>query len=545
MILLGSICFLLLSSSAGAQSLLRFQFDQELPQDLTKIFHTVTQRKYRDSSKLTVTLAQLRTRMITQGYPEFSIDSLSWTDSLVQAWVHTGPAYRVGKIQLDGESYLDAGSVMDAGVIRERLNAWVSEHENDGYPFAAARLDSVKMVDHQLHAKVKLDPGPRVIIDSILNRTQLPLSDRVLMRLIGIEVDSDYSEEKIRQIDERLAATDFIQQRRLPEVGFFDGKAWVFIYPEKAHANRFDAWVGLSSGAGQGAFNFMGSLDLSLHNIIRQAESWDLHWNRNQDASQRVRFSTVLPYLFGTPFGVAGELNLFRQDTSFMNVNFKMGVPYRFSPRHTISLHAKYRESIILSGSGMNAFRLWMTGMEWQYERWDRRLNPSRGFSIIANAYTGRKSGQETDNGRQLEYGIEAQGAIPVWKDLLGFFSFRSAWRLAPIYLPNEQFRLGGVHSLRGFDEDAFRADEYMTGSLELRYRLSDLSYLVVFGDAGLLLTRLMEEPVTTRPLGFGVGAQISTTAGLFRIFYGLGAVEGTPFLLSSGKVHIGYVGLF
>ena len=45
--------------------------------------------------------------------------------------------------------------------------------------------------------------------------------------------------------------------------------------------------------------------------------------------------------------------------------------------------------------------------------------------------------------------------------------------------------------------------------------------------------------------MGFGVGANIGSTVGVFSLAYALGLEKNNPFDARSGKIHFGYIAYF
>jgi len=98
---------------------------------------------------------------------------------------------------------------------------------------------------------------------------------------------------------------------------------------------------------------------------------------------------------------------------------------------------------------------------------------------------------------------------------------------------------------MRGFYEDTYRTNGFIAGSVELRYLLNQSSHILLLADLGYLEQGAGSGVPVTVPYGFGLGGQIRTAGGIFRIIFALGQEWGQKPDLSAGKIHIGYVGLF
>jgi outer membrane translocation and assembly module TamA len=108
----------------------------------------------------------------------------------------------------------------------------------------------------------------------------------------------------------------------------------------------------------------------------------------------------------------------------------------------------------------------------------------------------------------------------------------------------NEMFRLGGLTTIRGFNDESIYASQYAIGSVEYRYLYEKNANLRLFTDIGMIKNQGIEDAFQLY-IGFGVGASVETKAGIFNIDYAMGKQEDLILQLSDAKVHIGYVNNF
>jgi len=336
------------------------------------------------------------------------------------------------------------------------------------------------------------------------------------------------------------------------EVGFHPGKASVYLYPEKSGSNRFDGWVGLSPDLRAGSkLAFSGALALNLNNIIGQGENWLFDWQRNQDGSQRLNLAAHIPYFAGLPLGLQGKFELYRQDTSYLNVSWDVGIPYHFSPRNLLNVFLRHKESSIVNSipdsksSLRQPFTSLLSGISWEYDHLDNPISPYKGLKLEIEASTGRKSIPDSSSMQQSEFIANVSWFKPIAKNLTCALEIQSGYRKSPATYENEQYRLGGLNLLRGFDEDFFHTDAYAVTSVELRYLLDRSSYLIILADLGFLNQPTNNVNVLKTPAGFGLGGQIRTAGGIFKIIFAIGKESGLPVNLKNSKIHLGYVGVF
>jgi hemolysin activation/secretion protein len=109
----------------------------------------------------------------------------------------------------------------------------------------------------------------------------------------------------------------------------------------------------------------------------------------------------------------------------------------------------------------------------------------------------------------------------------------------------NELLRIGGLKTLRGFDEESIFTTSYSIFTLEYRFLLEQNSYIYLFGDGAWYENNNVKEYVNDTPIGFGAGISFETKAGIFSINYALGKQFNNPIQLRSGKIHFGIVNYF
>jgi hemolysin activation/secretion protein len=107
----------------------------------------------------------------------------------------------------------------------------------------------------------------------------------------------------------------------------------------------------------------------------------------------------------------------------------------------------------------------------------------------------------------------------------------------------NELFLFGGFQSLKGFDEQNFKASEFYMFSSEYRFFLEKLSYLSFFFNYAYYNNSVNQTEDT--PFGLGLGSGFVTKAGIFSLYYALGKEKNIPMQIKNGKVHFGFISYF
>nr|MBA2413124.1 BamA/TamA family outer membrane protein [Burkholderiaceae bacterium] len=109
----------------------------------------------------------------------------------------------------------------------------------------------------------------------------------------------------------------------------------------------------------------------------------------------------------------------------------------------------------------------------------------------------------------------------------------------------NELFRIGGLKTLRGFDEESITASSYVIGKLEFRYLLEQNSNLFLFYNLAWYERYTQSGYIKDQPSGFGAGINFETKLGIFSFSYALGKEFDNPVRIKAAKIHFGLVNYF
>jgi len=408
-----------------------------------------------------------------------------------------------------------------------------------GHPYASIRLDSVEIRDSLVNASICIDPGSRIFIDSIVSRSTNIVHEKILWRLSGFSKGDWYSQQQIYKAEKNLRFTGIVDESESIETGFFNDKAWLYLRPKKPRSNRFDGIIGLAPTSATGSPGLSGELNLQLNNVLKQMESLMLVWRAPGNGSQILTSQLSWPYFMGSAFGFTGELEMYRKDTSYLNLGASGGVRYSFDPGMWIDILFERRQSSHLNpdlASSFSEFNLNMSKISWQIDKRNRSFKASKGW-IVQNqlAYGIKEIPNEISEKHSSDYfelDLRADIYIPIFRSWSGFIGINSGYRSGEL-TENESYRLGGANLLRGFQEENFTASLYFLSSIEFRYNFGGGSNFHFFLDGGML-------DLSIFPYSPGIGLSLQTKAGFLKLDYALGQTTGEAFSLQSGLIHLG-----
>ena len=217
----------------------------------------------------------------------------------------------------------------------------LSFYENNGYPFAEVWADSLQIENQQLAAKIFSNPNQKITIDTLNLVGNVKVSEQFIASYLGIKKKQNYDENKIKQIDKQLDALSFISVPKASEVVFFGETAKINLFLEKENANQFDGVLGFLPNSNNGKLQLTGDFKLSLQNALKNGESFDFNFRGLPSQSQELSVKLKYPYVLKSQIGFDFDFQLFKRDTSFLNINSKIGFSYQLNTFKKLSFYVE------------------------------------------------------------------------------------------------------------------------------------------------------------------------------------------------------------
>ena len=536
------------------------------------------QKKFESAVQRTHEMQQVLFALYDQAYLAASFDSLVQDSVNLTAFVTLGNRYEWAFLN---KGNADEGVLSQSGY-RDKLflykpfyyknalkvmNKVLFIYENHGYPFAQIKLDSVKFKDNQISASLMVEKKQVEKIDSIVVKGDLKLAPQYLYGYLGIKPGDFYDESKVRAIRARLKALPFLMETKPMQVVFVKSTVKILLYLGKKSADQFNGIIGILPNSATGKITITGDISLQLQNSFHRAEEIGFQWQHLQAQTENLSLHFCYPYLFSTPLGVVGDLKLFKQDTTYLQVDSKIGLEYLLIGGNYWKAFYENISSSLLSTStlqnqvtGLPPYADVTTqlyGLEYKANGLDYLYNPRSGYEIIASAAVGSKVIHQNSrlspqlyeglqlNSTEYRANLKAEYFIPFFARSALKIELQGAYINAPSLLVNDMYRIGGFSILRGFDEQSIYASAYSVGTVEFHYLLEQNSFLFLFFDQGWYEELATVNHVRDTPYGFGAGMNFQTKAGIFSISYALGKELNNPIVLKDGKISFGIVNNF
>jgi len=558
------------------------------------------QETHPDSLSVIKELQKVLRQFQDNAYLEASVDQLEKKDSIYTAQLRVGKLYEWARLK--------NGNVDDAFLSKVGFRQRVYEDkpfyykdlvklqeslleyaENNGYPFASVWLDSLLIDDGKITATLMMDKNQLTFFEEINIIGNAKISQTYLQNYMGIRKGEPYSKAQVLKIRNRIKELPFLNEKSNATITFAGEKATVNAFIDPKKASRFDFIFGFlpTSNAAVGPnpairrFQFTATFEADMHNQFGLGERIYLEFEQLRPQTQDLEVQFSYPFIFDLPFGVDAKFDLYKRDTSYIDVISDFGVQYLLEGGNYLKVFWNRTATNILDVNEdllLQSRRLPTSldvsnstfGVEYNFQKLDYRFNPRKGWSALLRGGAGikeiRKNNtildlQDPDdpqfqfgslydtlnlNTFQYKFSSTLEGYVPVFSNsvIKGSVRFGGIFSENPIYL-NEQFRIGGNKIQRGYDEESIFATRYTVFTLEYRLLLGQNSYLYTFGDYGLVQNKTVNMDTTQKPLGFGAGITFETGVGVFGFSLALGRLSDNTVDFRNTKTHFGYVSYF
>lgn len=540
-------------------------------------------KSFTDSSAVLKELSEWAQVEKSKAYWEASVDTIyKIHPDTFRAVLHIGPRYTWAELRLPADPNIRQWAKR-AGFRQNRYanerpfsptewtalrDSLVSRAANAGYPFAAVGLDSVEWRGPgTLSAVIDVQTGPLIRIGEIRYSESVRVRDLFLQRYLGMQPGEPYRQKNVRRMAARLEQLPYLKSNGPPRISFQDSLAFFDLPLQKRSASRFDFVIGVLPGSGNdGGILFTGDLNGELYNGFGQGERILARFEQLRPQTQELAVALDYPYVLGLPFGFEGELDLYRRDSTFLNLNWRLAATYLREGNDRFSFFWENRRTIVpgqtieaIEQSGKVPDTLGISrsffGIGASRVRTDRRFSPRRGYAVDLNVAAGFRNLLDVPNVDSIRNNrgqLKVEGSFDYYLPAFAGTVLYAGLHGAALFgngtvLPNEQYRIGGAALLRGFDEQSVFARDYLVATLELRLLLGGNAYLYTFADAGRVNSRNQAEPelIINYPLGFGGGVNFETRAGIFGLSLALGKDNTIDLNIGNPKVHFGYLSVF
>jgi hypothetical protein len=551
---------------------------QVINTDSQSIFKKITYKKQfsnkefiaKESNKIYVSL-------INEGYISASMDSIVQDSLTYKAYITIGQKYKWVSLKY---SKKDQAIVSKLGYnerffsnrpfkfteLSRFMEKVIVYYENNGHPFVSAKLDSIRFYKSNVTANLKIEKNVFVKLDSLITEGTGKVSQRFLLRYLGIKNGMPYNAEVFSGVSKKIKQLPFVTEKKTPIIKLTDKQNKLYLFLEKKNASQFDGIIGILP-SDKGKTVFTGDVKIKLVNsILKTGETFDINWRRLQTQTQDLKATIIYPYIGGLPVGADYNIKLYKKDSTFLDVNNSLGLNYYFSGLNFIKVFYKQRNANLISTSGLANITVLPEyadvvtkayGVGFFIEKLDYRFNPRKGLAVNIQGSVGNRQIRKNPKINDVAYltialktsQYQLEGSVVGYINLVKNHVIKLSTQFGSVFgntiYKNELFRMGGLRTLRGFDEESIYASTFVIPTIEYRFLFEKNSNIFLFAEGAWYENANVSGYTNDTPMSVGAGINFETKAGIFNLSYALGKQYGNGFDLRIGKIHAGLTALF
>lgn len=439
--------------------------------------------------------------------------------------------------------------------INSFLKQAVQNLEQNGFALAKLKLTNITRVDAKIYADLKMESDKKRTLNSIIvNYTEISRSNKFpnghLEQINRKYKNNVFNQKIVDKIYNDFEKFGFVNQVKYPEILFKKDTTKVYVYLEKKKSNTFDGFIGFSNNENKKII-LNGYLDVKLENILGSGEQVAVYWKSDGNDQKTFNASIELPYLFKTPVGLKGQIQLFRQDSTFQNTKTAIDLSYFTNYNTRFYLGYQTTESSDIQNStdtSISDFSNSFLTSSFNYTKLDLTnfSFPTKTFVLVTAGTGKREINNQLENNtksNQFFLNIRASHNFNLNKKNIININSQNFYLQSNTYIINELFRFGGFNSIRGFTENSLQA--YFTTSIltEYRYLLSSNLYMHSILDYCVYKNKSGAEQrdETENLLGIGLGFGLQTKNGLLKLAIANGNTKKQSLNINNTIIHISY----
>ncbi|MDW8287506.1 MAG: hypothetical protein RMJ89_05500, partial [Flammeovirgaceae bacterium] len=206
--------------------------------------------------------------------------------------------------------------------------AVLRESEQIGYPFARIGLDSVVINEKGICGKITYQAGNYYEFDSLNYPENVGVKKKFLANYLQIRPQQPFDQRKIELAERKLRMLPYLRVRSSPKVTFDDGRVVTHLDIQPQKASQLEGVLGFLPNANNGRLLLVGQFHLDLHNLFSTGKRLRFYWQQFKTSSQTLNIRYQHPNLLKTALNVLGEIDLLKEENSFLTVQSRLELQY-------------------------------------------------------------------------------------------------------------------------------------------------------------------------------------------------------------------------
>ena len=430
--------------------------------------------------------------------------------------------------------------------LEEFLKVATKKIAKKGFPFNKIKLINIKKIKSGIYADLSIKLGNKRTIDKIKIKGYENFPKSFTKQYLKLLTKKTFDFEKIKAKSKKINDLGFVRQTKEPEILFKKDSTITYLFLEKTNNNSFDGFIGFASNEDTNKLELNGYVNLKLSNILNYGEEIKLEYKNTENEDKFLKTNIIAPFIINSPVGIELSLNLTKKDTSYTKDEQSIGVNYITKNNHSISLHLNYLNSV--SNLTIVSQSIKDYNSKFKKIRYDfniannkNKLIPIKFLNRLELSFGQRKD--NTGTKKQIKYKTKTYNNFRVTNKSSFYLNLETYALVSNNIYQNEMLLFGGINSIRGFEENSIAANKLFMLNSEYRLTIDNNIYINTILD-----TAYYEDSIGNIKdyiYGVGLGLNINTNSGVFKIAYANGIKKGEAIDLKLSKIHVSFSNQF
>lgn len=409
--------------------------------------------------------------------------------------------------------------------------------ESKGYSFVKVSLNKLSLSNNIITAKLNIDLSNRRTVDKVIIKGYTDFPKKYLTRYLGLKENTIFKTNLLKETQENLNTIPFITQIKNPEVLFTKDSTTLYLYLKKKSISQFDGVIGFSNSKNDNTLKVNGYINLFLNNIFNTGENIRLNWINNGNEKTTLNLNVITPYIYRSKISTSGSFNIYKQDSSYINTTTELKIKFNIDRNQSIGSIFNIENSNISSTLNINnfqSFKKTLFGLSYNYR--PLILEDKNHFSLEIEYLTGKKNTNHLKNNNNKAYFFAQYLFHLNPKNKILFKSTAELINTSEIS-ENELYRIGGINSIRGFEDQSILASKYTVTNIEYQFHTNETNYLYTITDFAYTNNNYIKS--SNNLIGIGLGYNFKNQNTNINISYALGKTKMEVFKFNNTKLHI------
>ncbi len=428
--------------------------------------------------------------------------------------------------------------------LEKNLNNIIRYLTEKGQVFSDCRLMNTKITNNHVSADLKLSTSEINYISEIKLKGYDKFPKKYIRHYLKLKKGQHLNLAEIEEKSTRLNYLRFSNETKKPEILFTRDSSVTYLYINKRKANSFEGFLGFASDPETSKLAINGNIDLKLINNLNSGEELYIKYQSTENEQKKIHLRTVIPYIFNTPFSIEGQFDIFKKDSSFTNNTQTIKLKYNLRRNITIGTGIQFNTSNSLVENTNNIdFKKtsYLFNFKHQAPNHTNSIFTTKTKTLLELSLTKRKTTKNNTN--QQNIFLSSEYLFQINRTNSFFMKNESNYLISNNVFENEYTYIGGINSIRGYQENSIPSTQYSVINTEYRIELSNTLYTHTVIDYAITQNHTTKKP--NNLLGFGIGFGLKSNSSILRFVIANRTNKEENIKFSESKIHLSLSTLF